>query len=79
MRLSKREFRDFVYKVIGNMAGGHEHFDYFIDFLLNSVEVKLYLFTEEFAWAYSQWAIAMVIVTLLEMGIIVSLGTVSTE
>ena len=40
MRLSKREFRDFVYKVINNMAGGNEHFDYFIDFLLNSVEVK---------------------------------------
>ena len=40
-RLSKREFRDLVYKVVDNMAGGNEHFDYFIDFLFNSVEVRM--------------------------------------
>ena len=40
-RLSKREFRDLVYKVVENMAGGNEHFDYFIDFLFNSVEVNM--------------------------------------
>ena len=38
-RLSKREFRDLVYKVIEHMAGAHEQFDNFIDFLFNSVEV----------------------------------------
>ena len=37
-RLSKREFRDFVYKIVGFM-GGNENFDYFVEFLLNSVEV----------------------------------------
>ena len=40
-RLSKREFRDLVYKVVENMAGGNEHFDNFIDFLFNSVEVSM--------------------------------------
>lgn len=36
-RLSKREFRNFVYKIIHEMGGG-EHFDYFIEYLLSSIE-----------------------------------------
>lgn len=38
-RLTKREFRDFVYKAVEGMAGGEDAFDYFIEFLINSVEV----------------------------------------
>lgn len=36
-RLSKREFRDFVYRIINEMGGG-ENFDSFIEYLLNSIE-----------------------------------------
>lgn len=41
LRLSKREFREYVYLVVDHMSGGEEGFDFFVDFLLNSVEVKL--------------------------------------
>ena len=37
-RLSKREFRDFIYKIV-ELMGGSENFDFFVEFLLNSVEV----------------------------------------
>ena len=37
-RLSKREFRDFIYKIV-ELMGGPENFDFFVEFLLNSVEV----------------------------------------
>ena len=39
-RLSKREFRDFVYRIV-ELMGGKENFDYFVEFLLNSVEVYI--------------------------------------
>ena len=38
-RMSKREFREFVYSVVDEMGGG-DIFDYFIEFLLGSVEVR---------------------------------------
>ena len=39
-RLSKREFRDLVFKIVSFMHGG-DSFDYFVEFLLNSVEVSI--------------------------------------
>ena len=38
-RLSKREFREFIYKVAEHMPG-EEAFDMFVDFLVSSVEVS---------------------------------------
>ena len=40
-RINKREFREFVFRVVSMMPGADE-FDYFIDFLLSNVEVCLY-------------------------------------
>ena len=40
-RLSKREFRDFIHAIVEQMPGGmDESFDYFVEFLLSSVEVS---------------------------------------
>ena len=39
-KFSKREFREFVFKVISLMAGGDENFDNCIEFLTHSVEVN---------------------------------------
>ena len=50
-RLTKREFRDFVYKVVENMAGTDE-FDYFVDFMLNSVEVCIDI---KIFWQLQSW------------------------
>jgi hypothetical protein len=38
-RLSKREFRDFFHRVVVLLSDGDGGFDYFIEFLINSVEV----------------------------------------
>lgn len=42
-RLSKREFRTFVQLVVDEMPGA-DSFDYFVEFLVNSVEVSHYYF-----------------------------------
>ncbi len=39
-RINKREFREFVFRVVSLMPGADE-FDYFIDFLLSNVEVQV--------------------------------------
>ncbi len=39
-RLSKREFRDLVHRIVELMVGA-DVFDYFVEFMLNSVEVSL--------------------------------------
>lgn len=46
-RLSKREFRTFVQLVVDEMPGA-DSFDYFVEFLVNSVEVShYYIFLKE--------------------------------
>ena len=46
-RLSKREFREFVHRVVEKMSG-QDAFDYFVDFMLNSVEVRNWNFINLF-------------------------------
>lgn len=46
-RLSRREFRQFVILVSDFMAGA-DAFEYFAEFLSNSVEVRVYTFDQEF-------------------------------
>ena len=46
-RLSKREFRQFVTLVADSMPGA-DSFEYFIEFLNNSVEVSLKIFLRNF-------------------------------